>query len=158
MNKTIQKLTDSKKNLTEQDPENLLYLGIAACAGFSIVFIGGALAVGLISGLFIGTSILLLVFKAKKFKPRLWNTMCDHPVLTDVILSLGVMGLMSSGAGITAFVAGGSAGLVSSFAIKYFTEKQGKVIDQESKLPYESYKIPFMSKNKIEEDNTVVVA
>jgi len=53
----------------------------------SVFFIGGTIATGVITGLIAAIGTGFLLWKTRAYKPVLWNTMMDHILLTDIILS-----------------------------------------------------------------------
>ena len=142
---------DKIKEQMKEDPEGLTLIAIGGVSLFAIVFLDGIVATGIFLGVCTALSMLLLVFKTKGAKPRVWNTIVDHPLAADIALSFSVIAL--SATGVTGLVAGVMGALFTSAAIKYAVEHMGKAVDPETGKPYESYKLPFFGKKEEEELN-----
>jgi len=136
-----------------EDPEKMVLIAIGGVSLLAMFFLGTLLSSGIFLGICTALSMLLLLFKSRNLKPRVWNTVCDHPLATDVVLSFGILAFAATG--VTGIIAGVTGALFTSAALKYAVEVMGKAKD-ENGVEYESYKIPFLSENEPEQEEVNV--
>lgn len=134
----------------KDDPEKVVLIGIGAVSVFAMMFLGGIIASGIFLGICTALSVLLLLFKTKSLKPAIWNTVCDHPLLVDAILSFSILGFAATG--VTGLIAGVTGALFTSAALRYSIDIMGKATDENGEeVP--SLRIPFLKKKQKEITN-----
>ena len=116
--------------------------GTSVALVLAVFAIGGAIAAGIVTGLVASIGFGFLLYKTKTYKPRIWNTMMDHPLATDIILSLGAVALIGT-ATFGGLAAGISCGVFASSGISLANKYVGKVEGIESY----KFKIPRSNKN-----------
>lgn len=113
--------------IDEQFDNGELIMGVATIALLASVFlIGGTIATGVITGLFAAVGFGFLLYKTRKYKPKVWNTMMDHPIMTDIGLSAGAI-LLIAPTTLGGLVAGISCGVFASAGISFANKFLGKV-------------------------------
>lgn len=134
----------------KDDPEKVVLIAIGGTSVLAMVFLGGLIASGIFLGICTALSVLLLLFKTKSMKPAIWNTVCDHPLVVDALLSFGIIAVASTG--VTGLIAGVTGALFTSAALRYSIDKMGKATDENGDV-IPSINIPFMGKKKKEVAN-----
>jgi len=128
----------------EEDVSELVTGGVLVVMLGTSIFVGGTLAVGVLTG--IGAAIFsgILLYKTKKYRPKVWNTMMDHPLLTDMGMStffVLTIGSMTA----TGLIAGITAAGVTTVGIDLATKYIGKDEHADSY----NFKIKFLNKKRI---------
>ena len=84
---------------------------VGACA--SLLWIGGSVLVnGLIAGVLVSAAIGILVWKARKIAPWLYDTIIKYPLASDVVIS--IIAFAVAPGGITGWVSASVAALLAS--------------------------------------------
>lgn len=82
----------------------------------SVLFLGGTLAVGAVTGLLSAVALGVIILRVREFYPKLWLFICRHPILSDVAISGALFFLVSSNTAV-GVIAGGAAGVFSSIGL-----------------------------------------
>ena len=117
-------------NMSEISVEDVVLVGAGVAIVGGAVVIGSQVAAGVFTGAITAVGVGYTVFKFRKHAPRVWNTICDRPLTTDIVVDAGVF-LVVGSASVTGIVAGASASLFTSIALSGL-RKLGKVEVPES--------------------------
>jgi hypothetical protein len=98
------------------DLETNVLLGISVVMIGGVIFLGGTLAVGIVTGAISAVSLGILLLKVRTYYPGIWQMICDHPFASDLLISCCLFLLVSSNTA-TGVIAGAAAGLFSSIGI-----------------------------------------
>lgn len=105
-----------RKDVSMISPEEIILLG----AGIGLIgvaaIIGSQVAAGVFTGFVSAAGIAYTIFKTRKDAPRIFNLIMDRPLLSDVVIDVGVF-LIVGGTTVTGIVAGASASLFSTIAL-----------------------------------------
>lgn len=151
MTKTIS--IDELKAQFAKDPEKVVLFSIGGVSLIAMFFLGSLISSGIFLGICTALSMLLLLFKTKAMRPRIWNTVVKHPLLTDALLSFSILGFAATG--VTGLIAGVTGALFTSAAIKYAVEVMGPAIDPETNEAYLPYEIPFLRKKENTDEQSI---
>lgn len=132
----------------ESDSSELVMGGTLVVLLGSAFFIGGTLAVGVMTGIAAAIASGVLLWKCRKYKPRLWNTMMDHPLLTDLGLSAFFI-LTVAPMTATGLIAGITAAGVATVGIEAAGKYVGKVAG------HDSYSLSMPKFKKVEVDDVL---
>lgn len=115
--------------LTEQfDTGDMVTFGAAAALLGIAIFAGGAIITGVITGLAATFGLGIFIWKTKRHAPKCWNWMVDHPIKTDIGISVLFFATMVAGATLGGLVAGTSAVVFSTAGLplmKYVGKVEG---------------------------------
>ena len=102
--------------LAEEEIEtgDIVVFGAAAALLGIAILTGGAIITGVITGLAATFGLGIFIWKTKAHAPKFWNWMVDHPIKTDVGISVLFFATMVAGATLGGLVAGTSAVVFST--------------------------------------------
>lgn len=86
----------------------------------SSLYIGGAVAGGIYTGLISALGMGLILIKLKDSFPKVWGKMLKHPILTDIVLSSLLAALLINNT-VTGIISAAGAGLFVSAGITIAT-------------------------------------
>lgn len=87
----------------------------------SSLFIGGAVAGGIFTGLISALGLGLILIKVRNHFPKVWKFVLRHPIMTDVVLSSLLAFLLVNNT-VTGLVSAAGAGLFVSAGLAYSTK------------------------------------
>ena len=137
----IQKLKDTFK----KDPEKVIMIGLVGLCCVCIFAIGGILATGLVAGIICGVGETLIFLKMKEHAPRMWNTMLEHQLATDLMIT-GLVWTMAP-TGTIGIIIAGTTGLFASVFLKFSCDNSGPAIDPITNEPYKPYSLSLPKLN-----------
>jgi hypothetical protein len=103
------------------ETEDYFLIGTSLIMVAGVIFLGGTLAVGIITGAISAASLGILLMKVKKYYPRIWTFICKHPLFSDITISSCLFLLIASNTA-TGVIAGAAAGLFSSIGINFLVK------------------------------------
>jgi len=96
--------------------EEIFIIGFSLFVVSSIFFIGGTLAMGIMTGLMSSIGVGFLLLKLRSNSPKVWNLMLKHQAITDVLFS-GLFIILLNPATATGLIAGCSAAVFTSVGL-----------------------------------------
>lgn len=96
--------------------EEILIIGFSLFVVGSIFFIGGTLAMGIMTGLISSIGVGFLLLKLKTHSPAVWKLMLKHQIITDLVFSCLFVILLNP-ATATGLIAGCSAAVFTSVGL-----------------------------------------
>lgn len=105
-----------KKDVSMLSPEEIIMIGAGLGLIGAAAIIGSQVAAGVFTGFVSAVGIAYTIFKARKDAPRIYNFIVDRPLMSDVVIDVGVF-LIVGGTTVTGIVAGASASLFTSISL-----------------------------------------